>query len=404
MTAPQATFMSKFVPKFFLVRLGVGVLVLNLVVVLMAVVSLRQSWHNRQDQALSTAHNLALVLDQYVADTFAKADLAVWAVKDEIEHTLASNGGGRRDLDGFIRRQYERVPWLQALRATDAQGSIVYESGAGMGSTANLADRDYFIRLRDVPDAGLVISKPLIGKVTGKWLIVMARRIEGPNRAFMGIVYAVITLAEFDKALSALDVGPHGSVSIRDLDLGLVLRHPEPLSAGTAVGQKVVSPELVAFAKSGRGDGNYQALTPFDRVRRTFSIRKVAGLPFYLLVGLAEQDYMAAWKKQAFQEFIEVLLFACLALAASWLIHRAWVRQKADQQALESLLAEVKSLGNMVPICSHCKKIRDDRGYWNQIEAYLNEHIDAEFTHGICPDCAREAFPKSSTRPTTIPS
>ena len=88
-------------------------------------------------------------------------------------------------------------------------------------------------------------------------------------------------------------------------------------------------------------------------------------------------------------------LFTCLTLAASWLLHRAWVRQQAAQARLEALLAEVKTLGGMLPICSHCKKIRDDKGYWNQLEAYLNEHTDAEFTHGICPDCAREAFPSS---------
>jgi hypothetical protein len=84
------------------------------------------------------------------------------------------------------------------------------------------------------------------------------------------------------------------------------------------------------------------------------------------------------------------------------LINRTWLRQHATQENLERLLAEVKTLGGMLPICSHCKKIRDDKGYWNQIEAYLNEHIDAEFTHGICPDCAKEIFPRRSENHTKI--
>jgi hypothetical protein len=54
------------------------------------------------------------------------------------------------------------------------------------------------------------------------------------------------------------------------------------------------------------------------------------------------------------------------------------------------LVSEIKSLGGLVPICSHCKKIRDDRGYWNQLEAYLEAHSDAAFTHGICADCQEE--------------
>jgi len=54
---------------------------------------------------------------------------------------------------------------------------------------------------------------------------------------------------------------------------------------------------------------------------------------------------------------------------------------------LEEAIANVKTLGGLLPICGWCKKIRDDRGYWKQVEAYLQEHTDATFTHGICPEC-----------------
>jgi len=54
---------------------------------------------------------------------------------------------------------------------------------------------------------------------------------------------------------------------------------------------------------------------------------------------------------------------------------------------LQEALANVKSLSGLLPICASCKKIRDDQGYWNQIEAYVSEHTQAEFTHGICPEC-----------------
>jgi len=55
---------------------------------------------------------------------------------------------------------------------------------------------------------------------------------------------------------------------------------------------------------------------------------------------------------------------------------------------LRLALAEVKNLEGMLPICGSCKKIRDDSGYWNQLETYLSAHTDATFTHGVCPDCA----------------
>lgn len=55
--------------------------------------------------------------------------------------------------------------------------------------------------------------------------------------------------------------------------------------------------------------------------------------------------------------------------------------------ALQKALDEVKILQGIIPICSYCKQIRDDKGAWSRIEKYISENTDAEFSHGICPDC-----------------
>ncbi len=61
---------------------------------------------------------------------------------------------------------------------------------------------------------------------------------------------------------------------------------------------------------------------------------------------------------------------------------------------LEKSLAEIKTLSGLLPICAHCKKVRNDQGYWQQIEVYVTEHSSADFSHGICPDCARKLYPE----------
>lgn len=58
--------------------------------------------------------------------------------------------------------------------------------------------------------------------------------------------------------------------------------------------------------------------------------------------------------------------------------------------------SEIKQLRGMLPICASCKKIRDDKGYWSQIETYIKKHSEAEFTHGICPECIRKLYPEYS--------
>jgi PAS domain S-box-containing protein len=61
---------------------------------------------------------------------------------------------------------------------------------------------------------------------------------------------------------------------------------------------------------------------------------------------------------------------------------------------LQKALSEVKKLSGFIPICSSCKKIRDDEGYWSEIERYIGEHTDTQFSHGICPDCMRKLYPE----------
>jgi hypothetical protein len=61
---------------------------------------------------------------------------------------------------------------------------------------------------------------------------------------------------------------------------------------------------------------------------------------------------------------------------------------------LQKALTEVKTLSGLLPICSSCKKIRDDEGYWQQIEEYIRDHSEADFTHGICNDCVKELYPE----------
>ena len=60
---------------------------------------------------------------------------------------------------------------------------------------------------------------------------------------------------------------------------------------------------------------------------------------------------------------------------------------------LSTSLAEIKTLSGLLPICSSCKKIRDDKGYWEEIECYITAHSEAGFSHGICPECTEKLYP-----------
>lgn len=83
-----------------------------------------------------------------------------------------------------------------------------------------------------------------------------------------------------------------------------------------------------------------------------------------------------------------------LSLANEEIERRRQAEKERDRviERLRKTLSEVKTLQGLLPICSHCKKIRDDTGYWNRLETYLEAHSDAELSHGICPECAEKYY------------
>ena len=72
---------------------------------------------------------------------------------------------------------------------------------------------------------------------------------------------------------------------------------------------------------------------------------------------------------------------------------QAELKLKQTVEELESALEQIRTLRGIVPICTNCKKIRDDKGFWEQVETYVARHTEADFSHGICPDCMKKLYP-----------
>lgn len=90
-----------------------------------------------------------------------------------------------------------------------------------------------------------------------------------------------------------------------------------------------------------------------------------------------------------------------LALSAIWVTAILGLQRKIAEEKREKAIRErekalddIKILHGLIPICSSCKKIRDDKGYWSQLEVYIKNHSEADFSHGICPECAKKLYPE----------
>jgi ABC-type multidrug transport system fused ATPase/permease subunit len=95
-----------------------------------------------------------------------------------------------------------------------------------------------------------------------------------------------------------------------------------------------------------------------------------------------------------------VLLFGYISQRMANKITNAYKKEREITEKLEGSLQEIKVLRGILPICASCKKIRDDHGYWRQIENYIRKHSEAEFSHSLCPVCEKRLYPElADTKP-----
>jgi diguanylate cyclase (GGDEF)-like protein/PAS domain S-box-containing protein len=341
MNAASAT--AAVVPRSrrFVRRLAVGILLLNILAIGMAGLTLQLSRERYRASAFVATQNLAQLLERDLTASFDKIDLVLVDIKEEAEQQYARGGLQPRVLDDLLAKKVFRLPELDALRITDANGGFVYGVGPTVPKGVNIADRSYFIRLRDDPKASLVISEPLVSRVHGQWSISVGRRLDRPDGSFAGIIYASIQLVRFQQIFAALDLGPNGAISLRDGELRLLARHPQGGKA--VVGSRVVSEDLLAALAKAPEGGSYLAKTAMDGVERANTYRRIDKYPFYILVGIATQDYLADWRGEAVRTIAFTLAFSLISLLLAQRILKLWKQRDGDLLTLaqqESSLRE----------------------------------------------------------------
>lgn len=114
-------------------------------------------------------------------------------------------------------------------------------------------------------------------------------------------------------------------------------------------------------------------------------------LPIVVFTGLSDEELGIKAVQKGAQDYLVKGQVNLDLLVRSL---RYAIERKQMVIELQEALSQVKILKGLLPICSNCKSIRDDQGYWRQIESYIREHSEAEFSHGICPICLKELYPE----------
>ncbi len=170
-----------------------------------------------------------------------------------------------------------------------------------------------------------------------------------------------LTLNQLVNAFSTLNIGAKGALALRDEDLNLVARIPEPKDFDKLIGKMNASPELQRAVQGQKVAGTFHSLA-FDDVQRTYSYYKIPSYPLYAIAGLSKEEYRATWWNRAFYELTVTVLFLIGSLLSTGIIYRYWTsvagasQELAQQQAvLTKERALLRTLVDHLPVSVYLK-------------------------------------------------
>ena len=312
-----------------------------------------------EQRAELLAQNLSGAIERGVAANLEKVDLALSAIVDHLERQLAAGPLDLVQARAQVRSQIARRAELQGVRVTNATGIGIIVPEMEDRLPVSFADREWFRVQRDQADAGFHTSRPVISKVHGNWIVSFSRRYRTPDGRFAGAVSAAVPLAYLAQQLQAVDVGPHGTVALRDSELRLLVRHAPAATQPAVVGQREVSPQLMAAASGGTLQGALRAPTPDDGMARTTAFRRLQVAPLLVVVDLAAHDYLADWRSDMRVLAAVVAGIVLLWSAACAMFLRAALQNRRTGRRIELLAKVFEHSGEAIMLTDREHRILD---------------------------------------------
>lgn len=314
-------------PRALARRLALGVILINLFVIALAASALYHSWQQYQERTEANTRNLAWLLEEEIGGDIEKIDAILANTSEEIAWRMDAGNIDAQALNQFLLHQQSALPEVVTLRTADAHGRVIYGNDITPG-TPEVGERNFFTRQRDAADAGLVIDQPTPARLSKGWNIPMSRRINHRDGSFAGVVYVNLPIDHLLQTFATLELGRHGMADLRDDQLAIMVRYPEPDGMGSTIGKSTRSPELQRQIDAAPLAGTYQITAPLDHIERTQSYRKIGDYPLYITVGMASEDYLEGWWDNLEQLSLWELAFLIATLGGAVAFHRALVRQQ----------------------------------------------------------------------------
>ena len=299
-------------------------------------VFLTHSLHRQYAQSLADAEqraiNTAQTLARHAERTFETVDTYLSAV---VSLTGPRAGSVQSSIiHAALHDQFERSRGLNNIVLTDRDGMATVEAIAFPARTYSLRDQDYFQVLRDRSKSEFVVGRPIVGPLGGNLQFPVARRINGPNGDFAGVVVALIGSQAFQSVYNAIDNGPGAALSLWRADGTLLVRAPW---APDLIGRNFASGPNYWLHVPTKDSKPFWSTATTDGIDRVFAFGFLDDYPLYVSAAVSRDDALAGWRGSALTQAIVAGGLALVLIAALLLLAREVERrQHADMRIRES--------------------------------------------------------------------
>jgi len=276
-------------------------------------------------------------VDLVLRETEAKIATLGIENADEFDSRLATN-----EIHLFLADRLNNLPQAQTISVVNHNGKMINSSKVWPAPTIDFSDRDYVQYFRDHSDATIFFSNPIKGRITGEWTLFMARRLNGPQGEYLGVVTAGIQTQYLEAFYRAITLQNGGSITLLRQDGTMFARYPH---TENMMGQ-LMPAQSPWYPIVGTGQvGSYRSPGYLDGITRVVSVHPLLAYPLVVDVTISEDEALAQWRRQSI--FIGAgALCAILGLAILFRILVTQFRKVTDSEAnLNEKTSELERTG-----------------------------------------------------------
>jgi PAS domain S-box-containing protein len=344
--------------------LVIVVVLLNLVVIAIGAQSLRYSRERTVEQVRNATTNYAELLENNIFESAQRIDLALLNIADTLEHRMTMHTLSDTEINRTLEVHTKRLPEVDAFRVSNVQGDILWGKGVNRSVPVSYADRPFFAEHRAKPGQDMIVTEPVLGRVSNIWVVAFTRSYRNPDGSFAGVIAAAVPVSYFSDHIDTLKLGAHGTAVIRSTNKALLTRYPAVDGPGGEIGNKKVSDEFINLLESGVASGNFHTLNAPDGFERSYAFRRVGNLPLVVTVGMAPQDYLQIWHEELRNVIIFVVFFFVASLVAAAMIRRTSTQRNL---ALAGVLASESRFRTYVENAPESIFVADSQGRYIEV-------------------------------------